>query len=152
MIQHKPPTIAKPKTRSLYDKQQSNGRTLALNGKAWATLRAYVLSMQPLCESCMDNDDRPVMATEVDHVDGNPANNCHNNLASLCKSCHSRKTNAEMGHKVTWGCDVNGVSLDPAHPWRIDLNKQQTLGKSPATKADEPHGTLHAQDRESYRP
>ena len=148
MIQHKPPTIAKPKTRSLYDKQQSNGRTLALNGKAWATLRAYVLSMQPLCESCMDNDDRPVMATEVDHVDGNPANNCHNNLASLCKSCHSRKTNAEMGHKVTWGCDVNGVSLDPAHPWRIELNKQ----KSPATKDDKPTGYPFFSANLEYRP
>ena len=147
MIQHKAPTTAKP-SRSLYDKQQANGRTLALNGRAWATLRECVLNEQPLCEHCLDDYDKLTPATEVDHIDNDPTNNTRQNLASLCKPCHSRKTNAEMGHKVTWGCDVNGVSLDPNHPWRIDLNKQ----KSPATKGQEPTGTLRAQGRESYQP
>ena len=138
MIQHKPQTTAKPK-RTLYDKQLANGRTLALNGKAWLTLRSVVLSEQPLCETCMRGDDRPIMATDVDHIDNDPSNNTRSNLQSLCHACHSRKTNAEMGHRVTWGCDANGMPIDPNHPWNLE--------KSPATERDEPHGTLHAQGR-----
>lgn len=140
MIQHKPQTTAKSPKRSLYDKQQSNGRTLALNGQAWATLRECVLREHPLCEHCMNDAERLTPATEVDHVDNDPSNNRRQNLASLCKPCHSRKTNASMGHRVTWGCDVNGVSLDPAHPWRIELNMLRSLAKSPATDGDEPNG------------
>ena len=144
MRTHQPLTTAKQPKRTLYDKQQANGRTLALNGKAWATLRECVLREQPLCECCMREDDRPVMATEVDHIDNDPTNNTRGNLQSLCKPCHSRKTNAEMGHKVTWGCDAYGMPLDPKHPWNLE--------KSPATKADEPTGNLHAQSRERIEP
>lgn len=144
MQTHKPATATKPKTRTLYDKQRSNGRTLALDGKAWRTLRAAVLREQPLCEHCMDNDDRPIMATDVDHIDNDPTNNDRSNLASLCHACHSRKTNAEMGHKVTWGCDAQGMPLDPHHPWNLE--------KSPATDGHKPHGPLHAQGRERNEP
>jgi 5-methylcytosine-specific restriction protein A len=119
-------------SRTLKDKQEANGRTLALNGKAWATLRDSVLLEHPLCEHCMDASERLTPATEVDHVDNDPTNNRHSNLASLCKSCHSRKTNAEMGRNVTFGCDIKGMPLDPRHPWNLE--------KSPATKADEPTG------------
>ena len=139
MIQHKPQTTAKPLKRTLYDKQLSNGRTLALDGAAWRTLRAAVLREQPLCEHCMDNDDRPIMATDVDHIDNDPTNNDRSNLASLCHACHSRKTNAEMGHKVAWGCDAQGMPLDPNHPWNLE--------KSPATDGHKPSGTLYAQGR-----
>jgi len=139
MIQHKPQTTAKPLKRTLYDKRQSNGRTLALDGKAWRTLRAAVLSEQPLCECCMREDERPVMATDVHHIDDNPANNARSNLASLCHACHSRITNELMGHKVAWGCDAQGMPLDPNHPWNLE--------KSPATDGHKPHGTLHAQGR-----
>ena len=49
----------------------------------------------------------------------NPSNNDPRNLASLCGPCHSRKTQADMGKRVNWGCDVNGMPLDPNHPWRL---------------------------------
>jgi 5-methylcytosine-specific restriction protein A len=35
---------------------------------------------------------RVVVATDVDHEDGNAANNAPSNLRSLCHACHSRKT------------------------------------------------------------
>ena len=119
-------------TRTLKDKQEANGRTLALDGKAWRTLRAAVLREQPLCEHCMRGDDRPIMATDVDHIDNDPTNNERSNLASLCHACHSRKTNADRGHNVTFGCDLKGMPLDPNHPWNLE--------KSPATELDKPDG------------
>lgn len=101
-------------TRTLKDKQQANGRTLALNGAAWRTLRAVVLRESPLCALC-----RTAEATDVDHRDDDPTNNERSNLSALCKPCHSRKTAADMGHHVTFGCDADGMPLDPNHPWRI---------------------------------
>ena len=113
--------------RTLKDKQQSNGRTLALDGKAWRTLRAAVLREHPVCALC-----RTAMASEVDHVDDDPTNNDRANLSALCKPCHSRKTNADRGHHVTFGCDLKGMPLDPNHPWNNE--------KSPGTGAVEPTG------------
>ena len=114
-------------SRTLRDKQEANQRTLALDGKAWRTLRAAVLRETPLCVLC-----RTAVASEVDHRDDDPTNNERSNLSALCKPCHSRKTNADRGHKVAWGCDVNGMPLDPSHPWNNE--------KSPATKDDKPIG------------
>ena len=114
--------------RTLKDKQQSNGRTLALDGKAWRTLRAAVLRETPLCVLC-----RAAMASEVDHRDDDPTNNERSNLAALCRPCHSRKTNADRGHNVGFGCDIHGMPLDPNHPWNLE--------KSPATDDDKPTGS-----------
>ena len=113
--------------RTLKEKQQSNGRTLALNSTAWRKLRATVLRESPLCALC-----RTATATEVDHVDDDPTNNDRANLSALCKPCHSRKTNADRGHNVTFGCDIHGMPLDPNHPWNLE--------KSPATGAVKPTG------------
>lgn len=103
-------------SRSLKDKQQSNGRTLALDGAAWRKLRGLVLSEKPLCEHC-ERRGLIVQASDVDHIDEDPSNNDRRNLASLCHSCHSHKTMASMGHNVYMGCDLNGMPLDPDHPW-----------------------------------
>lgn len=102
--------------RSLKDKQKANGRTLALDGAAWRKLRSLVLSEVPLCENCNARG-LIVFATDVDHKDNDPSNNERSNLASLCHSCHSLKTMADMGHNVYLGCDLNGMPLDPNHPW-----------------------------------
>ena len=114
--------------RTLKEKQQSNGRTLALNGTAWRKLRAVVLRESPLCALR-----RTAMATEVDHRDDDPTNNDRANLSALCKPCHSRKTNADRGHHVTFGCDIHGMPLDPNHPWNLE--------KSPATGTLGPTGS-----------
>ena len=112
---------------TLKAKQQRNGRTLALNGAAWRTLRAAVLRTHPVCVLC-----RTAEASEVDHRDDDPTNNDLSNLDALCKPCHSRKTNGDMGRNVKHGCDDNGMPLDPAHPWNAQ--------KSPGTDNAEPGG------------
>lgn len=106
----------KSAAKTLTDKQKANGRTLALNGTPWRKLRALVLSEAPLCQHCAARG-LIVQATDVDHIDNDPTNNDPRNLASLCAPCHSRKTQADMGKRVNWGCDVNGIPLDPNHPW-----------------------------------
>ena len=97
-------------------RQQETGRTLALDGKAWRRLRAAILGERPLCQHCLD---RGVIepATEVDHVNNDPSDNRPEALQSLCKPCHSRKTQRDMGKRVSYGCDSKGMPLDPSHPW-----------------------------------
>lgn len=105
-------------------------RTLPLNGSAWQRLRESVLNGEPLCRQCV-REGRTVVATDVDHRDGDPGNNDAVNLQPLCHSCHSRKTAADHGKHVTWGCDADGMPLDPAHPWRQAIEAE----KSPATES-----------------
>ena len=116
--------------RSLKDKQQANGRTLALDGAAWRKLRASVLRGEPLCRHCQARG-LIVVATEVDHRNG-PSDNRLESLQPLCKPCHSKQTMRDMGHNVYMGCDANGMPIDPRHPW----NKE----KSPATDSHKPTG------------
>ena len=101
--------------RTLKDKQQSNGRTLALNGAAWKRLRLFVLSDEPLCRHCTARG-LTVPATEVDHRNG-PSDNRLESLQPLCKPCHSKATMRDMGYSVRMGCDSEGRPLDPSHPW-----------------------------------
>ena len=116
--------------RTLKDKREANGRTLALDGAAWRKLRASVLSSEPLCRHCQARG-LIVPATEVDHRNG-PSDNRLESLQPLCKPCHSKQTMVDMGHNVYLGCDVNGMPIDPSHPW----NKE----KSPATDSHKPTG------------
>ena len=134
---HRPMLTLKSQARTLRDKQQGNGRTLALNGVAWRKLRAYVLRGEPLCRHCTARG-LTMAATEVDHRDDDPSNNELINLMPLCKPCHSRKTLRDMGYSVrdaSMGCDKDGMPLDPSHPWRkamaVDLARAE---KSPATE------------------
>ncbi|MFY7942557.1 MAG: HNH endonuclease signature motif containing protein [Burkholderiaceae bacterium] len=137
------PRLAAVDTRTLYsgrslkEKQQANGRTLALNGATWRKLRAQVLNEQPLCPECRDQGCLEP-ATEVDHHDNDPSNNARENLVGLCKPHHSAKTQADRFGKRINGCDADGKPLDPAHPWSE---------KSPATVPSEPDGSSHAHRR-----
>lgn len=92
-------------------------RTLPLNSAAWQRLRKSVLDGEPLCRECT-REGKTVIATDVDHRDGNPGNNDAVNLNPLCHSHHSRKTAADHGKRVNYGCDGDGIPLDPNHPWR----------------------------------
>lgn len=92
----------------------------------WAALRRAKLQETPLCETCTRMG-RITPASHVDHrvaitADG-PAFPALDGLASLCPSCHSRKTNAEdrpdrrAGRGAMQGCGVDGLPLDPEHPF-----------------------------------
>ena len=93
-------------------------RTLQTNSSAWRALRARILAEEPLCRMC----GQP--ATDIDHANGNPADNRRVNLAPLCHACHSHKTTRERaGLKVNHGCDANGMPRDPDHPWNQSKNR-----------------------------
>lgn len=91
---------------------------------AWARLRKAKLSEAPLCETCVMRG-RQVIAEAVDHIvsiaSGGEAFPPMDGLRSLCTPCHSIKTNAldRAGGKgvAIKGCDVNGMPLDPDHPF-----------------------------------
>jgi 5-methylcytosine-specific restriction enzyme A len=114
-------------------------RTIPLNSAAWQRLRASVLSGEPLCRHCTQ-DGKTVPATDVDHRDGNPANNDPINLQPLCHAHHSRKTAQDHGKRVAHGCDEEGMPLDPDHPWNRGT-VAPLLQKSPATDAPRPTGS-----------
>jgi len=97
-------------------------RTIPLNTSRWQRMRAAVLAEQPLCVDCLMRG-HVTPATDVDHDDGDPGNNARSNLVSRCHSCHSTKTMRERNGSTTHGCDVDGMPLDPAHPW--NRNRQQ---------------------------
>lgn len=122
--------------KTLKDKQRANGRTLALNGVTWRRLRGIVLAGQPLCAHCSKRG-LAVPATDVDHADNDPANNAPDNLVGLCHACHSRKTARDYGKRPRYGCDANGMPLDPAHPWnarKITKSKSARTDRSLAKK------------------
>ena len=124
-------------SKTLRKRQQETGRTLALDGAAWRRLRESVLNMEPLCRHCKARG-LIVAASEVDHINNVASDNDPDNLQALCKSCHSRKTQADRGKRVALGCDVSGMPADPSHHW----NKTPALlQKSRESLGDKPTGS-----------
>lgn len=70
----------------------------------WLRLRKMILSQGPLCVECAKRG-RITPATDVDHVlarrDRPDLSFDADNLQTLCKACHSRKTRGEQIHKIT---------------------------------------------------
>lgn len=92
-------------------------RTIPLNSAAWQKLRAAVLTREPLCRMCKTLG-IVELATNVDHLSGDPSDNSAENLQPLCHACHSHKTGRERaGLAVQHGCDANGWPQDPNHAW-----------------------------------
>ena len=106
-------------------------RSIPLNSSRWQKMRARVLAEEPLCRRCQ------APATDVDHVNGDPSDNSRANLQPLCHACHSHKTGRERaGLPIVHGHDVNGMPLDPAHPWNQAEKSPEGLsdqtGRSPS--------------------
>lgn len=129
--------------KTLKQKREANGRALALDGAAWRKLRAQVLREQPLCRHCAARG-HITPATDVDHINNDASDNRRENLAALCHECHSLKTNADMGRRVNYGCDVNGVPLNPAHPWNNE--------KSPEPHGHQPTGSPRVNPNRDKKP
>jgi 5-methylcytosine-specific restriction protein A len=66
---------------------------------AWKSLRSEQLLAEPWCRECA-RQGRRVRATDVDHIRDHKGDwglfTDRSNLQSLCHSCHSRKTLADM--------------------------------------------------------
>lgn len=75
-------------------KRNQDKRCYKTSSRTWRKLRADVLRHEPLCRKCAE-EGRLTPANEVDHIDRNTFNNSLDNLAALCKPCHSKKSNAE---------------------------------------------------------
>lgn len=69
--------------------------------EAWAARRAEHLAIEPWCRFHLERG-QSVPATEVDHIITRRAGGSdeHDNLRSLCKPCHSRRTAIEQSG---WG-------------------------------------------------
>lgn len=77
------------------DRAQRGSSTARGFGRKWQKLREAYLAAHPLCEVCLEVD-RVEVATVVDHKtphEGDPALLFDwDNLQSLSKTCHDRKT------------------------------------------------------------
>lgn len=94
--QHRPAGWKPYKEDTLQVKRRQARRALPTNSAAWRKIRAAQLAREPLCRHCAALG-RVKAATDVDHIDGDDANNDLGNYQSLCGPCHSAKTARENG-------------------------------------------------------
>ena len=87
---HAIPTNSVPRVKRVDDRPSACKRGY---GRKWQRLRKMKLARRPMCECCGSP------ANEVDHIVAlsRGGTNAMDNLQSLCRSCHSRKTVAEDG-------------------------------------------------------
>lgn len=72
--------------------QRKKGERRVYDTRLWRDhIRPAKLGRSPLCEDCEERG-LIVVATDVDHVDGDSSNCDDENLRSRCHPCHSRKT------------------------------------------------------------
>ena len=87
------PSRSRPEYHTLY------------NTSAWRRLRKSVLAASPLCVRCTQHG-LVVRATDVDHVIAHKGDRglfyARSNLQTLCKSCHSWKTNRSKHTPVSY--------------------------------------------------
>lgn len=83
--------------KKVYHSHQFHKARYFYNTTEWRKLRDWKIRKNPLCEHC-DSHGRITPATEVDHIveieDGGSKTD-PDNLQSLCKACHRKKTGEE---------------------------------------------------------
>ncbi|MFW5847875.1 MAG: HNH endonuclease signature motif containing protein [bacterium] len=84
-----------------YDRRDNRRTELSkkgfYNSSKWRKLRQYKLSLNPLCEHCLMNDNKYIKGYIVDHIDPIYDENDEkaydiDNLQTLCYYHHQRKT------------------------------------------------------------
>jgi len=99
------PRVGKQPQSRLAAAGGSHGHERAAVGRAWRQIRARILSRDcGMCVLCTAAG-RFVLAAEVDHkvpvwAGGSDADH---NLQSLCKPCHTAKTQAEAAERAAGG-------------------------------------------------
>ena len=90
------PRATKVFTQRRQAKERSAKRMYATNDPTWRGIRADQLRHEPLCRECSKHG-RNTAGNTVDHINGDTYNNSAENLQTLCKACHDRKTGRETG-------------------------------------------------------
>jgi len=102
-----------------YDKRRPNDAFYST--RQWRDrLRPLQLSKQPLCAHCIDRGEI-TLAMDVDHKIPHNGNywlqRDPDNLQSLCKACHTRKTRGKAPKTYSERVDpATGYMVDPRHP------------------------------------
>ena len=91
--------------------------------RRWRRESRAFLRAHPLCTMC-EAAGRVTLASVVDHVKPHRGDEAlffdEQNWAPMCKSCHDgAKQEIENTGRIR-GCDLDGVPLDPAHPWNTE--------------------------------
>lgn len=82
------------------EKWRDPSQSKALKGSAWQELRQIILKRDNYtCAYCGYHSDKYQI---VDHIDGNPKNNCHSNLQVVCQMCNLIKHSGQ-------GCAIKGI-------------------------------------------
>lgn len=87
----KPPSAISAQHRLIEQAPRKLTTTERGYGWQWQKLRLVILTEEPLCRTCAEQD-LYVAAEEVDHVDGDSHNNERDNLRPLCRACHLQRT------------------------------------------------------------
>lgn len=100
-------------------------------GSEWRRIRVLVLQRDGYtcqCEDCLRTD-RVRTASHVDHKVSKAdwmRTKCTlegvddlSNLRAINAQCHALKGIREKGQTPKAGADVNGMPLDPSHPWNL---------------------------------
>ncbi len=104
---HRPAWADRVKRRNDLDRARRNQakRCYSTSHPTWRKLRARVLAEQPLCWACQ-REGRITPANTVDHIDGDTYNNSRDNLAAMCRKCHTAKGNA--AGEIGWQTNRDG--------------------------------------------
>jgi len=90
-----------------------------LYGKALEITRSFIRERQGLkCALC------PSLWNEIDHIDGNPANNSPLNLRGLCKSCNIQQRNLQHSNLTDGVKESVSVCTEPQDALAINREKE----------------------------
>ncbi|WP_101048687.1 HNH endonuclease [Macromonas nakdongensis] len=102
---------------SKFDRESSATRGY---GSRWQKAREGFLRSHPLCKMHQDLG-RIVPATVVDHIEPHRGDMGkfwdRSNWQSLCKRCHDGAKQRLEKSGVLQGCRLDGIPVDPKHPW-----------------------------------
>jgi 5-methylcytosine-specific restriction protein A len=113
------PTRNKPLTAKQSIRVAAAGNAVRiddLSGHAWNKIRIRIRQRDGYqCQSCKI----AVQTGIVDHIKAliNGGTNADDNLQLLCGSCHTDKTNLDLGYKVKTRTNESGMPTNPGHHW-----------------------------------